>query len=550
MAAAPKVTPREFLEALWSGCPAGWAEIQTIRPSATAGKKDEAHPWFFEWPTDFDRLLDRAEKSRGQWNVYHGVGVFSRPRGQNDDVLAVCALWADMDFKDIPRDQAIRRVKEFPLKPSAGVLSGGGLHAYWFLKEPLTGGDLERVRPICLGIARALGGDQQACTKKQLLRTPGSVNIKYQPHRPVAVAAWYPDLRYTADDFDMFEPPPEAKERPAGAAAPSGPRPAPATELPQTVVDKIVPLLSDIWIKGYRNALSLYFAGFMAHAEYSEGSALKVVRLTCLNSEDEESGNRERNVSDTYKKFVAREEVAGGRKIEDLIQEQFPKQIRTKALRVFQLISRSLPKSRKGGGPKVEPDFDLVKIERFGSEPSRYVVHVRAHAGGEVHKVVGDGNKCYAFKAFRERMFDTTKVFLANISQNTWEEMFAAAPTVHLEAPPESTLRGAITDALDDFLMNKKEKPEVGDLRSFAGFDDEAVFFSFPAFKDYLINKRKLKPTDQEILEQFKHLGWMRETKRLGPSTAKVWIRPSKPNGHGGLSVFDNLPAPSGAGSR
>lgn len=78
--------------------------------------------------------------------VYFGVAsrdpnVPTDKRGKKEGVLDVPALWADIDVKKLGWDfpTVVRAFHDLPgaMRPGALVFSGGGLHAYWFLHEPL-----------------------------------------------------------------------------------------------------------------------------------------------------------------------------------------------------------------------------------------------------------------------------------------------------------------------------------------------------------------------------------------------------------------------------
>ncbi len=59
-------------------------------------------------------------------NVYFGVSTRKDKDGSKAGVLEVPALWADIDWKDLPGGvaDANERIKAFPLKPSIAVLDG------------------------------------------------------------------------------------------------------------------------------------------------------------------------------------------------------------------------------------------------------------------------------------------------------------------------------------------------------------------------------------------------------------------------------------------
>ena len=118
------------------------------------------------------------------------------------------ALFVDLDFKDFagftdPEAEARKRLKAFPLAPSAVVNSGGGLHAYWLLTVPL---DLRRDGAIAGDLLRrlaaAVGGDLKAAEVARILRLPDSRNYKYDPPRNVFVEELSQQRRYATAELE------------------------------------------------------------------------------------------------------------------------------------------------------------------------------------------------------------------------------------------------------------------------------------------------------------------------------------------------------------
>ena len=72
-------------------------------------------------------------------DIYVGVATRANGKGgQLKDCLGLHAVFADIDFKEFPSEAAARaKLTRFPLPPSSVVATGGGLHVYWFLTEPL-----------------------------------------------------------------------------------------------------------------------------------------------------------------------------------------------------------------------------------------------------------------------------------------------------------------------------------------------------------------------------------------------------------------------------
>jgi hypothetical protein len=127
-------------------------------------------------------------------DVYVGGGLV-RPgikhgRGKADDVVAITAVWADVDFgpgrkkQGTPPNQleALRILDRVGVKPSLVVHSGHGLQPWWLLSEPMTVND---------GAARFLDGwgrTIRACAQcldytvdsvhdlARVMRVPGTTN--------------------------------------------------------------------------------------------------------------------------------------------------------------------------------------------------------------------------------------------------------------------------------------------------------------------------------------------------------------------------------------
>lgn len=170
--------------------------------------------------SDENDMANWIDERQGEANLYFHVnelnpGVVNK-KASKDDVRRALSAHVDIDRAD-----AEARLAQFPLKPTAVVHSGGGLHAYWRLATPTT--DLDRVEQINRSIAAQVGGDN--CHNiDRIMRLPGTVNLPNAKKRaagrvPVAArlvsADW--ELSYSLDDFPVDDGPPPAG--PKGAVA-------------------------------------------------------------------------------------------------------------------------------------------------------------------------------------------------------------------------------------------------------------------------------------------------------------------------------------------
>lgn len=195
--AATATTRADFFAALFPDLDSGLIELRAL-PSKARG---------FFTPDDSEGM-ERFITTNGSQNLYLGIASRRKP---GDGSLANCgalyAIFAEADFKVIPESEARAKLERFPLKPSIVIASGGGLHVYWLLWEPL---DLQmeatRARSLLRRLALALGGDLNSAEAARILRIPGTTNFKYEPPRHVLIEVFNPDLRYNPSDLDDLLP--------------------------------------------------------------------------------------------------------------------------------------------------------------------------------------------------------------------------------------------------------------------------------------------------------------------------------------------------------
>lgn len=540
--AAPSVSAKQFYEALWANAPTGFVELQLIRPNTKdSSKPDEVHQWFHKLPDAIDDFVGKARESSGQWNVYHGVGVRSRMRGKNEDIVAVTALWCDVDFKMTPEDKARKLLHEFPLKPSAVLRTGGGIHVYWFLKEAIAGADLARVRPLNLAIAGAIGGDRKSCDLRRVLRSPESSNIKpsYPDPKPVVTITWFkPELRYDLSAFDIL--PQEEVKAKAEAEPGEKARPAPSAGLLPETITKMSELLSNLWAKGWRHAMALDVAGMLAHAGVDVESAKAVVRGVS-NAVGGQTEARVKDVEDTYKSFTEGREIAGATSIEKMISEEWPEAARPQARKTLNEVRKLLPRRPKKLDRESEPDFQVVKIVKFDSRPAIWEITLKHESGRELVVKAETQKGFFYYRDFQPACLEQNNLILTDISQSQWQRIIneSMADLETREAPKEARVDGAIDEALNQFVAERKADPQIGELKSFPGYDVHGMFFKLSTFKTFLRGDG-IKATERDLCQTLRNLGWSPESKRMGESVVRLWKKGTAGgNGHKPHELFE-----------
>jgi hypothetical protein len=160
-------------------------------------------------------------------------------RGDAASCAAITALWVDVDVagpghaaSDLPPDleAAGAWVDGFALEASALIVTGGGLHAWYFLDAPLeaaaAGAVLEDWRAAWDAHAAASGWRvDPVFDLARVMRLPGTFNHKATPARAVELRALEPDRRYTVAEVADVCPgrPPAITTHPPGVRRSHGP---------------------------------------------------------------------------------------------------------------------------------------------------------------------------------------------------------------------------------------------------------------------------------------------------------------------------------------
>lgn len=183
--------PLEFLRDLYETMPDGFIELRLKENGAKGKMLRRSFAGNVHKAAKFvDAYADRRDKTA----IYFGVGKRKEQTdGTKANVLGVTALWADVDCDKQGWDtkatvEALYRLPGI-LQPSALVFSGGGLHAYWFLKDPvLFDGLSEKARREAIedvedanrSMQRLVSSDRVHDVSR-VLRCPGSFNTKGSP---------------------------------------------------------------------------------------------------------------------------------------------------------------------------------------------------------------------------------------------------------------------------------------------------------------------------------------------------------------------------------
>ena len=219
---------RELLESIFGDAPAPERRIAIFTLPSRQTRLFSA----------YEPVSEYVAQQRDMQNIYFGLGlVAGQPagRGRFADIAGIGCLWCDIDVAceahakpNLPQsvEEAHSLLRQMPLRPSAIVFSGHGLHAYWFLHEPwLFANDEDRQAAaslarrwhalVCHKAALRGWALENLGDLTRVLRLPGTLNHNGN-RQPAEVRLVEIDncVRYSADEFEEYLP---AETEPAEA---------------------------------------------------------------------------------------------------------------------------------------------------------------------------------------------------------------------------------------------------------------------------------------------------------------------------------------------
>jgi len=198
-----------FLRSLYQHCDEGFINLRFL-PS----KKSLFIPL-----SETDSISTILEAHKVQ-NIYYGVAARRNDDGSKDGIIQIPALWIDLDLyklTDEEKGASRQRYREFPLKATFIIDSGGGRYLLWVLKDHASKKEIPKVENLLKRLASFFHGDMSATDASRILRMPGSLNHKYQHTPQVVIKEFHSERQYAIDDFDIL---PEDKETPNGEERP------------------------------------------------------------------------------------------------------------------------------------------------------------------------------------------------------------------------------------------------------------------------------------------------------------------------------------------
>lgn len=540
---------KEFLNAIWGI----WADGPAIcsiafgQPDPANHQKTKAF-WErpYNYPNDIDKLLSEIPGAQGRSNIYFGVCLKKEKwprknvkgeeekRATKENTLSATCAWVDIDFKNTPLEVAIKRLKEFPLKTSIGVLSGGGIQTYWLFKEPLTSvEEFARLESVNQRLAKILGGDHTQDTAR-VLRMPGTLNVKYDPPRPSSIApgTWRPHLTYTLDDLEQYLPAEEERLQPSLT---------PDTVVPPAggeSIDVETLQVSAFAKRVIREGLPAYiefrkatdppekFAERQSNNQLSrsEADAWAVSQLLAANLSDAQiytiyrdpanrvgEKYRERKDGDKYLGVTVRE-----------MKKYRSEHPRTPSGAAAEWVGRKV--GRNFG----ERKFEIVRVFKLAYEQPIYDVTTRVTETGEEHQTRCALKELACFYKFREVFLAQHDMFPPTLKQGAWEDQVNGLKFQVQKVDHEiATTNGEVRAALDEWISQAQHEPNEATLQYLPVSDPETskVYMRLPAFMQYL-QSQKIETKRREVIQILKDIGCEPGNKRFGKGVARVWVKP------------------------
>jgi hypothetical protein len=148
---------------------------------------------------DLAQTIQQAADFPAGTHVYFGANPRKENGGKAEHVKQARCLFADFDHGCTIEQARLKWTDACIPEPTVIVATGGGIHAWWRLQEPME--DLARWTDYQDALAQRLGSDRSVTDAPRIMRMPGFVNWKY-PERPTCtVLACEPDRAYGLEEF-------------------------------------------------------------------------------------------------------------------------------------------------------------------------------------------------------------------------------------------------------------------------------------------------------------------------------------------------------------
>jgi hypothetical protein len=169
-----------------------------------------------EWVYSPDDVYTVASNPYNGLHMYFACGVRKPNEGDKNGVVGCPFLWTEIDFKETSRKKALQNIKECPFPPTYIILSGGGFHLYWKLKETFyiqNKEDIKTWESYLKRLCYAMDGDRSCAEIARILRVPYTTNFKYD-HKPMVKVAKETNYEYDLAEIAQLLPPePEISRR-------------------------------------------------------------------------------------------------------------------------------------------------------------------------------------------------------------------------------------------------------------------------------------------------------------------------------------------------
>jgi hypothetical protein len=121
------------------------------------------------------------------WEIYFGANPREAMGKRGDESIKV-ARTAFVDFDDTTLADALARIRAVGLPvPTLVIVSGHGVHCYWRLARPMT--DMAAWTVLQLRLIAALNSDSTIQNPERIMRAPGFLNLKREPHVPCEIVS-------------------------------------------------------------------------------------------------------------------------------------------------------------------------------------------------------------------------------------------------------------------------------------------------------------------------------------------------------------------------